>query len=97
MGTDNSISNLNLGLLISAESGLPSFLVKLAVKRFLTQFEFTETNFGEFTLYKRPWYTYDGEAIPLLVWVKGKYIFAAISGQESYAYALVSSTIAINR
>lgn len=96
--SDSFISNLNLGLLISVQSGLPGFLVAPAVKKLLTDYGFTEMKFGEFTLYEKAWYSHDGEGVPVLVWIKGNNIFAAIAGQESYAQALISSTIAsVNR
>lgn len=94
VGSGRTISNLDLGLLISVESGLPGFLVAPAVKKLLVDYEFVETRFDGFTLYERTWYTYDRQAIPLLVWVKGNHIFAAVARQGSYAQALISSAMA---
>lgn len=91
MGGDGSISNLNLGLLILVKSGLPGFLLEPIIKKFLMESEFTETNFGEFTLYKRSWDIDDGEAIPILIRIEGNCIFAAVAGQESYAETLITS------
>ena len=92
--SDGSISNLDVGLLASLKSGLPGFVVEPAVNKLLTDSEFTEMKFGEFTLYTMSWHTYKGETIPLLVWVDGNYIFAAMATQESYAETLISSAIA---
>ena len=93
-----SISDLDLGLLGLAKSGLPGFVVEPAIKKFLTETEFTAVSFGEFTLYKRSLQIDDSGAITALVWVKGNRAFAAVAGQESYAEVLISSMIAsVNR
>ena len=84
MGSDGSISNLNLGLLTLVKSGLPSFLVEPAIKKFLAESEFTEMNFGEFTLYKGSWHVDSGEAIPVLVRMA---LF-----QNSYSQAIFGTT-----
>jgi hypothetical protein len=89
-----SISSLNLGLLVSAESNYSGFLVELAVKKFLTDYGFTEMGLGEFSIYKGYLGTYGSEEIPTLVWIKGNRVFAAVAGQESYAQSLISSTMA---
>jgi len=89
--SDGGISNPNLGLLILIKSGLPGLLVEPAVKKFLTESEFTETNLDEFTLYKGSWDIDDGKAIPVLVRIEGNHIFAAVAGQESYAETLIKS------
>ena len=93
-----SISDLDLGMLGLAKSGLPGFIVEPAIKKFLTESEFTAVSFGEFTLYKRSLQIDDSGAITALVWVKGNRAFAAVAGQESYAEVLISSMIAsVNR
>ena len=94
MESDGNICGLNLGLLGLVKSGLPGFVVEPAIKKFLTESEFTAVAFGEFTLYKRSLHTDEGESITVLVWIKGNRTFAAVAGQESYAEALISSMIA---
>jgi len=94
MESGSSILNLDLGMLTLVKVGLPGLVVEPIVKSFLTEFEFTETNLGEFTLYKRSWDIGDNRAIPVLVRIEGNHIFAAASGQESYALTLITS---INR
>ena len=91
MGSDGNISNLNLGVLILVKSGLPGLLVEPAVKKFLTEFEFTEIKIGGFAVYEGSWDTGKGGAIPVLVRIEGNYIFAAVAGQDSYAQALITS------
>ena len=73
------------------KSGIPGFLVEPAVTKFLTEFEFTETNIGELTIYKGSWDVDGGKAIPVLVRVEGNHIFAALAAQESYAETLITS------
>jgi hypothetical protein len=89
-----SISNLNLGLLMLAESNYPGLLVEPAVKKFLTDYGFTEMGFAESTIYRASLDRYIGEAIPALVWINGNRVFAAVAGQESYAQSLISTTMA---
>ena len=98
MASGGSIFDLDVGLLALVESGLPGFLVEPAIGKYLTESEFTEVNFGEFMLYKKSLSSDDGEVIPLLVWIKGNRVFAALAAQESYAQGLMSATIAnVNR
>ncbi len=94
MKDNGSILDLDLGMLVVAKSGLPGFLVEPAVKKLLTEMEFTERSLGEFTLYQRSWDAGEGQAVPVLVRIEGNYTFAAISGEESYAETLISG---INR
>jgi len=81
---------LEMGLLILVKSGLPGFAVEPIVKKFLTESKFTETNLGGLTLYQGTLPT-KGEAIPVLVRIESNRIFAAISGQQSYAETLIKS------
>ena len=97
LGRESDVCSSNLGLLISVKSGLPGFLVAPAVKKILADYEFTEMEFGKFTVYRRPLCTDEGEAITVLVWVDGNSMFTAVAGYESYAESLIGATIAINR
>jgi len=72
-------------------SGLPGLIVEPAVKKLLTEQEFIEINLGGLTLYKGSWNSDDRESIPVLVRIEGNHIFAAVSGQESYAETLITS------
>jgi len=91
MESDSNISNLDLGMLILVKSGLPGFVVEPALGKFLSESNFTETDLGGITIYKGSWGNNGGEAIPILVRIEGNRIFAAISGQESYAETLITS------
>ena len=90
-GDRSNILTLDLGVLVVVKSGLPGLIVEPAVKKLLMEKEFAETNLGEFTLYKGYWEVSGDKAVPVLVRIDGNYIFAAISGQESYAETLITS------
>jgi len=90
MENNGNIADLDLGVLLLVKSGLPGFLLKPAVGKLLTESDFTETSAGELTLYKGSWDTGDGEIVPVMVRIDGGSIFAAISGQESYAETLIT-------
>jgi len=88
---DSSVWESTLGLLIIAKFGFPGFIVQPIVKRFLSQYEFSETTLGELTLYKR-FFDADGDKdISVLIRIEGSYVFIAISGQESYTQTLITS------
>ena len=91
MESNGDITNLDLGLLILIKSGLPGFIVEPVVKKFLTKQDFTETSAGEVTVYRGHLDTEGGEDVPILVRIEGNRIFAAVSGQESYARTLLTS------
>jgi len=87
----SSVSDLDLGLLVLAKSGLPGSMVKFAAERYLAQSELMETKLGELTLYKGSWNVGGDDAVYVLVRIEGNHIFAAISGQESYAETLITT------
>ena len=91
MESDDGIYNLDVGLLILVQSGLPGLIVEPAVKKLLTEQEFVETNLGELTLYKRPWNDGGSVSIPMLVRIEGNQIFVAVAVKESYAEILITS------
>ncbi|MFC1962662.1 hypothetical protein ACFLWB_01500 [Chloroflexota bacterium] len=85
------ILNLEVGMLAMVKSYLPGFVVEPAAEKFLAEAEFTEIEVGELTLYKGSRVVNEGMAIPVLVRLEGNYIFAALSGQESYERILLTS------
>jgi len=91
IGRGGTVHDLDLGVLVIAKSGLPGLVVRPAAESLLGQFEFEEARLGELALYKRSWDINEKEAVQILVRVEGNYIFAAISGQESYAETLITS------
>lgn len=91
MENHGSIADLDLGVLILVKSGLPGFLLKPAIGEFLEEAEFTETSLGELTLYRGTFDADGDDSIPVLIRIEGNYMFAALSGQESYAETLITS------
>ena len=91
MEREDGIPNLDLGILVLLKSGLPGFIVEPAVKKFLTEADFTERSLGELTMYQGSFDTGGGQALPILVRIEGNHIFAAISGKEAYAQTLITS------
>jgi hypothetical protein len=87
----SGVSALDVGILVLIRSGLPGFVAEPVARNFLTDCGFTGARIGEFTLYKGFWSAPGGSDIPVLVRIEGNRIFAAISGQESYAEALITS------
>jgi len=86
-----SIWEMNVGILASIKSVLPGFVVSPIVDNFIDNFGYAETSLGDIKVYKSSIYTDNGKAIPILIRVEGNRIFAAISGQESYAETLITS------
>ena len=91
MENDGRITDLDLGALVLVKSGLPGFLLKPALEKFLEEAEFTETILDGLTLYRGTWDIGEGDSILVLVRIEGNYVFAAVSGQESYAETLITS------
>lgn len=88
---DGNIEMLDMGLIVAAKSGLPGFLVQPQVKNILIEQGLTETQIGEFTLYKGFWKNpYTGD-IPVIARIEGNYVFITLSGQEEYAETLITS------
>lgn len=85
-----NISDLDLGVLVLVRSGLPGILVKPALAGFLAEAGFVEIELGQLTLYQGYWDS-NGQEVPVLVRIEGNHIFAAISGQQSYAETLITS------
>jgi len=85
------ISDLNLGSVVLVKSGQPDFIVKFAAERLLEWYGLKKVTLSELSLYKGSWLIDGGETVHTLVRIEGNYIFAAISGQESYAETLITS------
>jgi len=85
------ISDPNLGLLVLVKSGYPGFMVEFAAERFLERSELKKAKLSELSLYKGSWDIDGGETVHILIRIEGNCIFAAISGQESYAETLITS------
>jgi len=87
----NNIARLDVGVLALVKSGLPGLVVEPIVKRFLTDNGFTEKDMGGITVYQQSIDNGSGETTELLIRVEGNQLFAAVSGQASYAETLLAS------
>ena len=86
-----NIWEMNVGILASVKSGLPGFVLSPIVDNFIDNFGYAETSLGDIKVYKGSIYTDSDKTIPILIRIEGNRIFAAISGQESYAETLIKS------
>ena len=85
-----SIGDTEMGVLVSAKSSFPGFVVGPVVEKLLTEQGFIKVKLNGFTLYQRSIEADTGKSIPVLARVEGNYIFAAVAGQESYAQTLIT-------
>jgi len=91
MESGGDVSQLDLGILALLKSGLPGFIVEPAIKKLLTEAEFTERGLDELSVYHRSLDTGGSrQAIPLLVRIEGNRIYGVISGSQSYAKTLIT-------
>ena len=81
----------DLGVLASIKSGLPGAIVSPIVKNMLGDAGYVEKTIGEVTLYKGSLDAGNDNTIPVLISIEGNRIYAAVSGQESYAQKLITS------
>jgi hypothetical protein len=88
---NGSLADLNLGLLVALKSGFPGIIVEPRIKSILKEQGLTETQVGEFTVYKGYWANPYVSSIPVYARVEGNYVFLSVSGQESYAETLITS------
>lgn len=91
MNKGANINDFDLGMLVSIKYGLPDTIVKLVVERFLLQAEFTKEQLGDLTVYKGFRDINNKGKACILIRVEDNHIFAAVSGQESYAENLITS------
>jgi len=85
-----TVSNLNAGILITLNIGLPGFAIEPIVGKLLTENQFTKVTVGNITVYKGVQTTSQGEKLSIAIRVEGSTIFAALSGKEAYAETLVT-------
>jgi len=85
------ISTLDLGILVSVQSGLPGFIVEPAIKKLLTESEFAERSLDGLILYHRSFDSEGGGAVTALVRIDGNRVYGVISGSQSYAKTLITS------
>ena len=86
-----SILESDVGILASIKSGLPSVVVSTIVGKALESTGYVKAKLGELTIYKGYLDTGSGKTIPIMLRVKDNRMFAAISGEESYAETLITN------
>ncbi len=88
---NKTISDSDLGVVASANSGFPGFIVNPIAIRLLQNEGLTKIIFGDLTEYQASINIGSGQSIPALLNVAGNRVFATVSGNEPYAQTLMSS------
>lgn len=91
---NKTISDSDLGVVASANSGFPGFIVNPIATRLLKNEGLTKIIIGDLTEYQTSINIGNGQSIPALLNVVGNRVFATVSGNEPYAQTLMSN---INR
>ena len=89
-----TLSDTDLGVVASANSVFPGFIVSPIATRLLKNEGFTKIISGNLTEYQTSINIGNGQSIPALLNVAGNRVFATVSGNEPYAQILMSK---INR
>ncbi len=87
---NNTIWDANLGILASINSSYPGVIFSPIATKLLDSLFYPKEPVGNLTVYKITIDPGNGKTIPLLVNVDGSHVFAAISGKESYAQAMLT-------
>jgi hypothetical protein len=85
------VATMQLGMMVMMKSGYPGLVVEPIVQTFLKNNKFTETKIDDLTIYQGVLGSGHGAEIPVLVRIEGNYLYAALSGQESYARTLLTA------
>jgi len=88
---NKTISDTDLCVVASANSGFPGFIVNPIATRLLKNEGLTKIIFGDLTEYQASINIGSGQSIPALLNVSGNRVFATVSGNEPYAQTLMSS------
>jgi len=91
MESGSDISSLDLGILVLLPSGLPGFIVEPAIKKLLTESEFSERSLDDLTVYHQSFDSEGGGTITAMVRINGNRVYGVISGSPSYAKTLITS------
>ncbi len=85
------LAALDAGILLLVKSDLPGFVVGPIVSNYLTSYGFNQYNVGDVTLYKGRGVGIGGDELQTIVRIENNFLFASMSGQESYAETLIMS------
>lgn len=86
-----TIWDSDLGIVASAKSSLPGFVVTPAASKFLENAGFAKASVGTLSVYKGSVNAANIKTVPVIISLKGSRIFATSSGKESYAATLITS------
>lgn len=86
---NNTIWDVNLGVVVSVSSAFPGFIVSPVASRVMSGEGFTKVTVSGLTLYKIPFDTGNGRNISALANIDGNHFFLAASLNESYAQTLM--------
>ncbi len=86
-----SILEADLGMLALAKSSLPGLVVEPVISKLLNDAGYPQTDLGGSTVYQAHLTLGRTARIPVLIRVEGNRVFAAMSGQQSYAETLITS------
>ena len=88
--SNNTIWDMNLGVVISMNSVYPGLIFSPIAKRVISNQGFPEVKVGEITAYKNSVDIGNGKTIPIYLNISGNHVFATASGQDSYAQTLLT-------
>ena len=91
---NNTIWDIDLGVVASINSAFPGVIVSPVATRLLENKGYTKVNAGNLTVYKASLGAWNGRTVPVLINVDGNHIFITASWNESYAQTVMTS---INR
>ena len=87
--TLESILSLNAGVLVSVKSTWPGVIINFLADRAIAGAGYDKVKLGDLEVYRGTIDVGGGTRVPVVIRIMGNRIFAAISGQESYAEALI--------
>lgn len=87
--TLGSILSLNAGVLVSVKSTWPGVIISMLAGNAISGAGYEKVKLGDLEVYRGTLDAGGGVQVPVVIRVIGNRIFAAISGQQSYAEALI--------
>ena len=91
---NNTVWDLDLGAVVCMDSEYPGFMFNSIANNILKSQNLPEVQVGKLNAYKESLDLGNGKTIPIYLNLSGNHVYAAASGQDSYAQTLLTS---INR
>jgi hypothetical protein len=92
--SNNTIWDMDLGVIASVDSAFPGFIVSPIASHLLDQQGYSQKSLGSLNVYKTTIDAKNGKTIPVLINVSGNHIFVTASVKEAFAETLMTE---INR